>query len=808
MKSMLKHAKSILAIALVLAIGVAFMPLTGDGVHGASFSTSKAVSGLTVSSTGAQSIAMKWNAYGGAKGYEVYKANSLNGTYSKIKTTSSTSYSRTGLTTNLTCYYKVRAYFIKKNGSYIYSNFSNVVAGTPAGFATNGAVSGLKVASYTSTSIKLIWSAYRYANGYEVYKATSKNGTYKKFKTTSATSFGRTGLTTNKTCYYKVRAYCRNANGTYSFSKFSPIIAATPIGFSASGTVSNLKLASAGYNSILLKWSAYPQAGGYEVYKATSQSGTYKKFKTTTATSFSRTGLTTNKTCYYKVRAYKKNSNGTYSYSKFSSVVAGTPRLAVPAMKVTTQSGSALVTWTGVSGASGYQVYRATSKNGSYSCVKTLTGTSFTNSSITKNTAYYYKVRAYRTVSGSKAYGSFCGAQAGMAASVAQVKGVTAASTSTSVKLGWTKQADVTGYQIYRSSGNTNKYTLVGTATGNTFNDVNVANGLTYYYKIRAYKKVGSLIGYGAFSATGYSRSVVVSTAVGWLGCKESNASNKPIIDLYNANMGTRFSYRDAWCAMFVSAVAIKSGTTPIIVRGSYCPTVRSTYVNSKTSNYKYGAGSKYVPKAGDVIFFDWNKNGVPDHTGLVASVSGNTVKTIEGNYSDAVGYRTFSVGYSYVQGYGLPNYNEANGIVYTGRTNSSVGCGELSATGIGMEPEGYEALGEEYDFVEQKVEDNVGCGEDVSEYDKMVYMVKKVRANAETEGIDCSETQYYAAFIYKLCQEAGIDASIMTAEDEYGNVNAWVEASLDGTWYKVLAAQQTGQIIEFTPEVTDIEEY
>ena len=196
----------------------------------------------------------------------------------------------------------------------------------------------------------------------------------------------------------------------------------------------------------------------------------------------------------------------------------------------------------------------------------------------------------------------------------------------------------------------------------------------------------------------------------------------------------------------------------------------------------------------------------MPDHTGLVASVSGKTVKTIEGNYSDAVGYRTFSVGYKYVQGYGLPNYDDANGIVYTGSSSASVGCGELSAMGIGLEPEGIDELGSEYDFVEQNVEDNIGEDEGVSDYDKMVYMISKVRASAETEGIDCAETQYYAAFIYKLCSEEGMESSIMTVEDAEGTTHAWVEVYLDDKWYTVDASKESDQIKEFVPESTDVE--
>ena len=35
---------------------------------------------------------------------------------------------------------------------------------------------------------------------------------------------------------------------------------------------------------------------------------------------------------------------------------------------------------------------------------------------------------------------------------------------------------------------------------------------------------------------------------------------------------------------------------------------------------------------AGDIIFFDWGDNGTIDHVGIVESVSGGTVNTIEGN--------------------------------------------------------------------------------------------------------------------------------------------------------------------------------
>ena len=58
----------------------------------------------------------------------------------------------------------------------------------------------------------------------------------------------------------------------------------------------------------------------------------------------------------------------------------------------------------------GYQVYRATKKNGKYKLVKVVKGNkkvSYTNTKLKKNKKYYYKVRAYRTVKGKKVYGAF-----------------------------------------------------------------------------------------------------------------------------------------------------------------------------------------------------------------------------------------------------------------------------------------------------------------------------------------------------------------------------------------------------------------
>ena len=64
--------------------------------------------------------------------------------------------------------------------------------------------------------------------------------------------------------------------------------------------------------------------------------------------------------------------------------------------------------------ASGYEVYRSTSKNGKYTLVKTINKRStvtYVNKKLKSNKTYYYKVRAFKSSKGVKTYGSYSSAK-------------------------------------------------------------------------------------------------------------------------------------------------------------------------------------------------------------------------------------------------------------------------------------------------------------------------------------------------------------------------------------------------------------
>ena len=124
---------------------------------------------------------------------------------------------------------------------------------------------------------------------------------------------------------------------------------------------------------------------------------------------FTDTGLDTNTTYYYKVRAYRMIADQK-KYGSYSEIVCAKPVLSKTTITVSSKSKKATIKWNKVLGASGYKVYSATSSDGTYSLKKTITSIntlSYTNTNLVSGKTYYYKVRAYRNVNGKVVYGPY-----------------------------------------------------------------------------------------------------------------------------------------------------------------------------------------------------------------------------------------------------------------------------------------------------------------------------------------------------------------------------------------------------------------
>lgn len=264
-------------------------------------------------------------------------------------------------------------------------------------------VSEVKAVPATINSVNVSWRDTGVA-GYYVYRATSEKGTYTKVGTvTGASSYTDKGLTKGKTYYYKVEAY-QSKTLVSAKSEAAKVTVTSP-------TPTNVKASKTSTTSATVKWNKVAGANGYVVTMATSKNGKYTTVKTITngsTLSHKQTGLTVGKTYYFKVWSYT-NVSGKKVYSPASA--AASVKMSIPtpsglnAKRV--KSGVAQLTWNKVSSAEGYIVTMATSKTGSYSNIKTLSGNTSTilnKTGLTAGKTYYFKVWSYVTVNGKKVY--------------------------------------------------------------------------------------------------------------------------------------------------------------------------------------------------------------------------------------------------------------------------------------------------------------------------------------------------------------------------------------------------------------------
>ncbi|MEH7417299.1 fibronectin type III domain-containing protein [Neobacillus drentensis] len=305
------------------------------------------------------------------------------------------------------------------------------------------------------------------------------------------------GILVKKTVGYP---YIRIANG-YNSSTYQTIYKWFSTNPASYNPPTNLKAAATSYNNVNLTWTAASGVSGYEIYRSTSSTGTFTKIASATGTSYNNSALNTGTTYYYKVRSYKTGT--TTAYSSFTPVVSVKPTLSTPASPkaVSSAYNSIKTSWAAVSGANGYEVYRAASSTGTYTLVSSTTSTSFTNTGLSTNQPYYYKIRAYRTVGTMKVYSSYTTVVSARPVPSVPTSFAATRLNSTSIKLTWGAVSGANGYELYRSTSSTGTYTLLKSTTTLYFTNSGLTTGKTYYYKLRAYKTVGSTKVYSGWTS-------------------------------------------------------------------------------------------------------------------------------------------------------------------------------------------------------------------------------------------------------------------------------------------------------------------
>jgi len=327
------------------------------------------------------SVTLSWSPVFGAAGYYIYRGTKADGSdSSKVKTTSDTSYTNTGLLSGTTYYYWVSAY--NSGGESSPTPYATIIPPDPP--------SGISATATSPSTIILKWSSVFGATGYNVYRDTTLDGRNRiKVGTTSSksdTSYTDKGLLSGTRYYYWVSSNNDGGEGRQSSSPVSAITWLDP--------PSGLSVTARSSSSVSLKWSPVIRAAGYYVYRSKSVNGQYTKLeRPASSTSYTDSGLSSCDTYYYKVSAYNINTERDTLSSPVEAVTLSDP----PSVTAVAESSSAVtVNWSSACGAEGYYVYRSEGVSGMYTKVETpIPDTSYRDVDVSSGTTYCYTVSAY-----------------------------------------------------------------------------------------------------------------------------------------------------------------------------------------------------------------------------------------------------------------------------------------------------------------------------------------------------------------------------------------------------------------------------
>ncbi len=184
---------------------------------------------------------------------------------------------------------------------------------------------------------------------------------------------------------------------------------------------------------------------------------------------------------------------------------SGNPPNAPTGVNATLSGSQIQVSWSSVSNATSYKVYRSSSANGSY----TLIGSPTTPYYYDANplTGYnYYKVKAVNSA-GESAFSSV--ASCNYVTAPTAPTGVSATLSGSQIQVSWSSVSNATSYKVYRSSSANGSYTLIGSPTTPYYYDANPLTGYNYY-KVKAVNSAGE----SAFSSVASCNYAAVSHTI------------------------------------------------------------------------------------------------------------------------------------------------------------------------------------------------------------------------------------------------------------------------------------------------------
>lgn len=451
-------------------------------------------------------------------------------------------------------------------------------------------------AENTSSGVKISWKAVSKAEKYYVYRRTSSKNAWKKVKTTTSTEYVDTTAASGSQYQYAVRAVRQSVISGYSNTATIKFLATTK------ATAKNA------ITGVTVSWRKVTGASGYTLYrrqKTSSGWSSWKNLGNQKSLSYTDKTAVVGKDYQYAAVPYSGN------YKAYRYAGSTVRRLKVTSVKTVAEGNYLKTSWSKVSGAKDYVVYRSQlsgKKWSSWKAVATTTKTSYTDKSVKSGVTYKYQVCA-RYSSSKSAY------KVGSSIKMLRVPQVTVTAGTKSIAAKWSKITGASGYTVYRrqmTASGWSSWKNMGNQKSLTYTDKKVTVGVQYQYAVKAYSgSMKSDLKASAVACILATPKATIANKAGGIQVSWKKITGAEGYAVYRSYLksGKWTGWKKVATATGVSALdkTVSSGTTYRYYVQAVLDANKSSYKAS--SSLKYLATPTVKATAGDMqITVTWNK--------------------------------------------------------------------------------------------------------------------------------------------------------------------------------------------------------
>lgn len=397
---------------------------------------------------------LNWSDVNGATFYNVYRSSN-NSNYALITTTSISEYIDEAAPVG-TSYYKVSATNALTESSLTSYQESLVPPSKPSS----------PEASTSTSSASLSWPSVSGADSYTILRGSSQNDLTVLVSGLSQNSYSDTTVSSGGDYYYAIIA----SNGEESEAS-NTLLVNIPL-------VPPSIAANASVGQVAVNWAEITGAYSYKIFRGESSSSLSLLAENISGGSYVDTTVVKGSTYFYGVKSVDEVD------SEMSSLSSATVPLDAPSsVSALTTTDNIRVSWSEVSGAISYKVFRGTS-SGALSFIATVEGSNlYVDSSVDGSTRYYYAIKTFNNSD------SNLSSEANALSAPLAPQNFSSVLQSNKPTLSWDAVSGVDGsgfYAIFRGTSSSN-LTQLTEASSITFSDGSALDGNTYYYAVKAY---------------------------------------------------------------------------------------------------------------------------------------------------------------------------------------------------------------------------------------------------------------------------------------------------------------------------------